>query len=128
MCTRPLFFSQVEAGFPSPAEDYIDRKIDLNQELIRSPSSTYFLRVGGRSMEDANIYEGDILIVDRAVKATPNNIVVAIVNSEFTVKKLIKRGNDFFLESQPPEYISIRIRKEMDVTIWGVVLWIIHSA
>ena len=87
---RPLFSSGVSAGFPSPAEDHIDRKLDLNELLIQHPVATFFVRVAGESMKDAGINHGDILVVDRSLEAVSGKIVIAIVNGELTVKRFIQ--------------------------------------
>lgn len=85
----PLFMSSVEAGFPSPAEDYIEGRLDLNKHLIKHPAATFFVRVSGNSMINAGIYPGDILIVDRSLEAADKKIVIAVVDGELTVKRLI---------------------------------------
>ena len=87
---RPLLASRVEAGFPSPADDYVERSLDLNEELIQHPAATYFLRAGGCSMQGAGIHDGDLLIVDRSINAEPGMVVVAVVDGEFTVKRLAR--------------------------------------
>ena len=86
----PLFISRIPAGFPSPADDYIDKNLDLNESLIKHPAATFFVRVEGDSMVDAGIYSGDILIVDRALETINNKIIVAILDGEFTVKRIRK--------------------------------------
>ena len=93
----PLFQSAVAAGFPSPAEDYVEKKLDLNELMVPHPTATFFVKVEGSSMEDANIFSGDILVVDRSLEAKNGAIVVAILNGEFTVKRLIKEKNKVFL-------------------------------
>ena len=102
----PIVKASISAGFPSPAEDYIDKKIDLNQELIHHPSSTFFLRVSGQSMTGAGIHDGDLLIVDRSLTPIPNQIVIAILDGSFTVKRLIQKSNTLFLEAAHPSYRS----------------------
>jgi DNA polymerase V len=87
---RPLFLSGVSAGFPSPVEDYVDRKLDLNELLIKNPAATFFVRVAGDSMIDAGIHNDDILIVDRALEAGNGKIVIAVYNGELTVKRLLQ--------------------------------------
>ncbi|MDA0859295.1 MAG: translesion error-prone DNA polymerase V autoproteolytic subunit, partial [Verrucomicrobia bacterium] len=83
----PLFSARVQAGFPSPADDHLERSIDLNEELIRNPAATFFVRVKGESMQDAGIASGDILVVDRSLAPTDRKIVVAMIDGEFTVKR-----------------------------------------
>lgn len=124
----PLFSSSVKAGFPSPAEDHIEEKLDLNRLMIEHPAATFFLRVEGESMENANIHPGDILVVDRAL--TPQNglIIVAVLNGEFTVKRLKKKGNRLYLLPENPTFPEIEITAETEFQIWGVVTFIIHKA
>ena len=85
----PLFQDPISAGFPSVAEDYIENSLDLNELIIKHPASTFFVRVQGDSMRGAGILSGDILVVDRSLEASNNKIIVAIVNGEFTVKRLV---------------------------------------
>lgn len=123
----PLFISPVAAGFPSPAEDYQDRKLDLNDLLIKRPSSTFFVRVSGPSMTGAGIFDGDLLVVDRSVTATDNKIVIAVVNGEFTVKRIRKKGERIFLQPENASFKAMEILPGMDFTVWGVVMYCIHK-
>lgn len=123
----PLFATRISAGFPSPADDYLDKKLDLNELLIRHPAATFFIRVKGNSMEEANIFDGDILIVDRSLTPKNNDVVVCVINGEFAVKRYIKRGKEVWLYSEHPDYEPIRITEEMDFQIWGVVPYVIHK-
>ncbi len=123
----PLFSTPVSAGFPSPAESHIDRKIDLNEELIKHPAATFFVRVEGDSMEGAGILSGDILVVDRSIQAKDGKIIVAVVNGEFAVKRIKKIKKKYFLIPENKKYSPIEITKEMDFSIWGIVLHAIHS-
>ena len=118
---RPLFSSGVSAGFPSPAEDYLEKKLDLNELLIQHPSSTFFIRVNGDSMTGAGINHDNILIVDRSLEPVNGKIVIAIVNGEFTVKRLIRKDNEFKLVAENPDYPSIEATEELSCEIWGVV-------
>lgn len=124
---RPLFLSPVQAGFPSPAEDYQDKKLNLNELLIKRPSSTFFVRVSGQSMKDAGIFDGDLLVVDRSVPATDNKIIIGVVNGEFTVKRIRKTGEKLFLVPENPAYKPVEITSGMDFSVWGVVLYTIHK-
>jgi len=124
----PLFSSQVKAGFPSPAEDHIEAKLDLNRLMIEHPAATFFLRVEGESMENANIHPGDILVVDRALQAQSGQIIVAVLNGEFTVKRLKAKENRLYLLPENPNFPSLEITQEADFQIWGVVTFIIHKA
>ncbi len=125
---RPLMAFKIPAGFPSPAQDYIEGKLDLNEHLIAHPASTFFVQVDGYSMQGAGILPDDILIVDRALEATNNRIVIAIVDGELTVKRLKTEGDNWFLIPENPDYQSICIKEGMEFTIWGVVTYIIHKA
>ncbi|MBI5559428.1 MAG: translesion error-prone DNA polymerase V autoproteolytic subunit [Deltaproteobacteria bacterium] len=123
---RPLFLSGVSAGFPSPADDYIDRELDLNEYLIANPAATFFVRVDGDSMIGAGIHHDDILIVDRSLEPVSGKIVIAILDGELTVKRLMKTGDSCCLESENPLYPATEIKKEMELEIWGVVTSAIH--
>lgn len=125
---QPLFLTSIPAGFPSPADDFVDKKLDLNEFLIKNPPATFFVKVLGDSMIDANIHSGDILVVDRSLDAADKKIVIASFNGEFTVKRLKFAGKEFFLESENPKYPTIKITSEMDFEIFGVVTYIIHKA
>lgn len=122
-----LFSAKVSAGFPSPAESFADRKIDLNDELIKHPAATFFVRVEGDSMQGAGIMSEDILIVDRSLTAKDGSIVVAILNGEFTVKRLKKTKSHYELVAENKKYAPIAITAEMDFSVWGVVIHAIHS-
>ena len=125
----PLFLSPVQAGFPSPADDYIEESLDLNKYLISHPSATFFVRVQGNSMIDAGIHNQDILIVDRALNPTNGKIAIAVINGEFTVKRIrIKKNKKIFLEPQNPSYSLIEISPDDDFQIWGIVTYVIHKA
>jgi len=123
----PLYLSSVQAGFPSAADDYLDRKIDLNEHLIKHPAATFFVKVKGDSMIGAGIYSGNMLIVDRSEDPKNNSIVVAILNGEFTVKRLHKKEGKIFLIAENPNYKLIEIAPNMDFEVWGVVLHAIRS-
>ena len=122
----PLMNSAVAAGFPSPAEDHLDLPIDLNKYLVKNPAATFYVRVDGDSMDEAGIHQGDLLIVDRSESHGTGSVVLAVLNGEFTVKKLIKKGNELYLESSNSAYAPIKIEIETDFKIWGVVTYVIH--
>ena len=122
----PYFENGVSAGFPSPAEDHMHSKIDLNNLLIENPSATYYVRVNGDSMLGAGILSGDLLIVDRSIEVTNNCIVVAHLDGEFTVKRMKKIKNKIFLQAENNNYKPIEITKEMDFELFGVVAHAIH--
>ncbi len=117
---RPLFASGVAAGFPSPADDYIDRGLDLNELLIEHPAATFFVRVAGDSMTGAGIHDNDILVVDRSLAAVSGRIVIAIVNGELTVKRLRQRDGVVELVAEHPDYPSLVVTEEMGFEVWGV--------
>lgn len=123
----PLFLSKVRAGFPSPADDYLDKKLDLNEFLIRHPASTFYVKVKGDSMIKAGINSGDVLIVDRSLEPKDKKIVVAILNNEFTVKRLRKTKDKLYLVSENDNYAPIEVKQDADFEIWGVVVHVIHS-
>ncbi len=114
----PFFLSRVAAGFPSPAEDYEEGRLDLN-DFITHPAATFFVRASGESMTGAGIFPGDLLIVDRSREARHNSIVIAVINAEMTVKRLIKHAGQCYLKADNPAYPNIRINEETQ--IWGVV-------
>lgn len=125
---QPLVLASVEAGFPSPAEGYMERSVDLNEELVRNPASTFFIRVKGDSMRDAGIHQGDILVVDRAVSPVDRQIVVAMIDGEFTVKRFCKREGRITLEAENPSFRTIEVGEDQELTIWGAVTFVIHQA
>ncbi|MDZ7664387.1 MAG: translesion error-prone DNA polymerase V autoproteolytic subunit [Desulfotignum sp.] len=123
----PLYMTAIEAGFPSPADDYIEGRLDLNQHLIKHPAATFFVRVSGHSMVDAGLFPGDILIVDRSLEAVDKKIVIAVVNGELTVKRLRIRSGRPVLEPENDQYTAIEITPDMAFEIWGVVTSVIHK-
>lgn len=124
----PIFLANVQAGFPSPAEDYLDKTMDLNELMVSHPAATFFVRVAGDSMRDAGIASGDILVVDRSLSPSDGKIVVAILNSEFTVKRLLMQGGRILLAPENPAYPILEIKAESDFQVWGVVTYVIHKA
>ncbi|EFK8875549.1 translesion error-prone DNA polymerase V autoproteolytic subunit [Escherichia coli] len=122
----PLFIDRVPCGFPSPAQDYVERRIDLNNLLIQKPSATYFVRVSGDSMVDAGITDGDMLVVDSSLTANHGDFVVASVSGEFTVKELRTRP---FLHLLPhnTRYSPITFSSEEELEIFGVVTFTIKT-
>jgi DNA polymerase V len=123
----PLFSAKVQAGFPSPADDHMERSLDLNEELIRNPASTFFVRVKGDSMRDAGIHTGDILVVDRSLTPTDRKIVVAMIDGEFTVKRFRATDGKVFLEAENSAYPPIEVAVESELVIWGAVTFVIHK-
>ena len=123
----PLAKGTISAGFPSPAEDYIELGIDLNEYLIKNPISTFFLRVSGNSMNNAGIYNNDLLIIDRSINPHPGHIVVAILDGEFTLKRLIKEKDNYYLKADKENYPAISLYEYVDIQIWGVAIYSIHE-
>ena len=119
----PYYDTKVQAGFPSPAEDHLEQSLDLNTLVIDNPSATFFVRVAGESMREIGITDGDILVVDRSIENWDNRIVVAVIDSEFTIKRFTKRNETVVLEAENPDYPPIKITEEMDFSVWGVVCW-----
>lgn len=115
----------IQAGFPSPAQDYMEEDINLQDMLIPKPLSTFLIRVKGDSMMNAFIPDGALLVVDRSVKAVNGKIVVAVLNGEFTVKRLVKTPRAWVLHAENPLYKPIVLTEEMDFTVWGVVTRVI---
>jgi len=116
----------VTAGFPSPAEDYIEGKLDLNKYLIRHPAATFFVRVTGESMINAGIHPGDILIVDRAIEPGDKNVVIAAIDGEFMVKRIRMIQGKVFLMPENENFKPLKIENEMNFEVWGVVTNLIH--
>lgn len=123
----PLYLASVEAGFPSPAEDYIDRRLDLHQHLVRNEAATFFLRAHGESMLGAGIHDGDLLIVDRSIEAAHRKVVIAALDGELTVKRLLRREGRVFLAPENPQFEPIDITESEFVHIWGVVTYVVHK-
>ena len=126
-----LSASRLRAGFPSPADDYIEEKIDLNRYLAPHPAATFPVRVDGDSMTGAGIFPGDIVIVDRSLvesdyKKLHNQIVLAVIDGEFTLKRLSVKGKTVLLVPENDKYERIAVTEATDFTIWGVVKHAIH--
>ena len=119
----PFFDTKVQAGFPSPAEDHLEQRLDLNTLVIQNPSATFFVRVAGESMKDIGITDGDILVVDRSIESWENRIVVAVIDSEFTIKRFTTEQEMVVLKAENVDYPPIKITSEMDFSVWGVVNW-----
>lgn len=123
----PLFVSSIPAGFPSPADDYVDQGLDLNELLVRHPAATFFVRVSGDSMDGAGIHSGDVLVVDRAETARDRSIIIAALNGELTVKRLMREKGHIFLAAENPAYAPLAVSDGMEFEVWGVVMHVIHS-
>ena len=122
-----LYSSTVAAGFPSPADDHIEGKLDLNDYLVKHPSATFFVRVTGNSMINAGIHNNDILIVDRSIEARHGKIIIATIDGQMTVKRLYHRSGKTILMPENKDFKPIEIIDFTDAMIWGVVTNVIHS-
>lgn len=120
----PFFSMRVQAGFPSPADDSMMAKLDLNQHLIKNPNATFFMRAGSDSMISAGIKENDLLLIDRSIKLKNNSIVIAVVDGEFMVRRLKIMDKNIYLMSENEKFTPVRLDK--DFHIWGVVTSVIH--
>ena len=123
----PFYESKVPAGFPSPAADFMDLDLNLQEYLVQHPSATFCVRVTGDSMQNAGIFSGDVMVVDRALEPKNNTIVLAVLDGEFTVKRIQKKGRQLFLKPENETFKPIQITEEMDFKVWGVVTHIIHK-
>lgn len=126
-CLLPLFLSNIQAGFPSPADDFLEKQLDLNELVIKNGAATFFVRVEGESMKDAGIRPGDLLVVDRSIRPTNGMIIVAIIDGEFTVKRIKIGTEGISLLPENSAYPSIEIGLESDFQVWGVVTYVIHK-
>ena len=118
----PLDGAKVSAGFPSPAADHENRRLDINNYLIRNPVATFFFTVEGRSMEGAEIFDGDILVVDRSISPRHGHIVAAFVNGERLLKRLYRRPHRVALIAENPDFPPLEIGEETEFAVWGVVV------
>ena len=117
----------VECGFPSPARDFTEGSIDLNEELIPRPNSTFVVRARGDSMVGSGIYPGDLVIVDRSLKSRNGSVVVAVLDGELSIKILTIKNEQLSLSSTNKNYSDVLVSEEMDFTIWGVCTYVIHA-
>jgi DNA polymerase V len=125
--SRPFALCRVAAGFPSPAQEYLDDSLDLNAYLVRNKTATFFFRSTGWSMRDENINDGDILVVDRSIAPKHDHIVVATVDGDFTVKKLYRRAGVIELRPANPAFKPICFGEGEEMLVWGVVTSVIHT-
>ena len=122
----PLFAWPVQAGFPSPADDYMEGHLDLNSHVIGNRAATFFVKAAGVSMTGAGIHPGDILVVDRSLEAVDGKVVVAAVDGEFTLKRLCRRDGAAWLVPENDAFEPIRLDEGSDLVIWGVVTFVVH--
>jgi len=123
----PLAVTGISAGFPSPAEEYMETAIDLNRELIRNPGATFFGRVRGFSMKDAGISEGDVLVIDRSLEPRNGSIAVCFIDGEFTVKRIAIEKDGVYLTPANKEFKPLKISGENEFIVWGIVTWVIKK-
>tara|TARA_B100001057_G_scaffold10378_1_gene9838 strand:+ start:2939 stop:3370 length:432 start_codon:yes stop_codon:yes gene_type:complete len=123
----PLYENAVQCGFPSPADDFLDLDINLNDYLVKHKSATFCVKVNGSSMNGVGIHSGDVLIVDRAESVKNNSIVLAVIDNEFTVKSIKKNAGKLYLNPANDNYKPIEITEDMNFHIWGVVTFVIHA-
>jgi DNA polymerase V len=127
LCRLPLIAGSASAGFPSPAADHYDKRLDLNEHLVLHPEATFFLRVKGNSMVGAGIHDGDLLVVDRSLEPAHGRVVIAALDGELTIKRLHHQHGKILLRADNPEYMDIEIRHGQELHIWGVVAHVIHK-
>jgi DNA polymerase V len=123
----PLSGSTVSAGFPSPAEDFIEQQLDIFDKVIKHPASTFLVRAKGDSMIDKGIQDGDILVVDKSLNPENNSTVIAYIDGEFTVKRFVKERNEVILYPANSNYEPITVTDENDFLVWGVVTYVLHK-
>ncbi len=123
----PLIEQRISAGFPSPADDFLDISIDLNKELIKNPSATFFGRVNGDSMQDLGIDDGDLLIIDKSIEPTDGKIAVCFIDGEFTLKKIKIEKNFCSLVPANKKYKPIKVTENNEFIVWGIVKHVIKS-
>jgi DNA polymerase V len=126
--TVPFFDMGIPAGFPSPATDHKEHTLDLHELLVEHPTATFFVRVKGDSMKGAHICDGDLLVVDRALTPASGKIIVAFLDGEFTVKRLVHENERWTLVAENPRYAPIQIEEGHDFQVWGIVTYVIHRA
>ena len=123
----PLYTATVQAGFPSPADDHLEQRLDLNTHLIKRPEATFLVKARGHSMIGAGIHCGDILVVDRSLEAKDGKVVIAVLDGQLTVKRLKKKGSKVSLVSENADFSPIEVQEGSDLQIWGVVTNVLHS-
>jgi SOS regulatory protein LexA len=126
--TVPLFIAKVAAGMPSPADDYVEKTLDLNEYCLPNSEASFFLKVSGNSMTGAAIHDGDILVVDRSIKTQSGQVVIAMLDGEMTVKRLLRKGGKVILQPENPDYPTITVDSEQDFSVLGTVTFVVHKA
>ena len=123
----PVADGGIRAGFPSPAQDYLEGGIDLNKELVKNPSSTFFGRVSGDSMAGAGIEDGDLIVIDKSISASEGDIAVCFVDGEFTLKRIHIENDFVWLVPENPKYRRIKVTPDQNFMVWGVVTYSIKD-
>ena len=123
----PFVETGISAGFPSPADDFLELTIDLNKELVKHPSTTFIGKVRGHSMQDADLKNGDLVMIDRSLEANDGNIAVCVINGEFTIKRIRKDKDCIWLVAENKKYKPIKVTIDDDFTVWGIVTNIIKT-
>lgn len=123
----PLVSSGISAGFPSPADDFLDLNIDLNKLIVKNPSTTFYGKVRGESMRDAGIFDGDLLVIDKSLEPTDGKIAVCFVDGEFTAKRIKIEKDVVWLVAENKDYKPIKVTKDNELVIWGIVTNVIKS-
>ncbi len=123
----PLVNAAISAGFPSPVLDFIDLSIDLNRQLIKHPSATFYGRVKGQSMKDAGIHDGDLLVIDKSLEPTSGKIAVCCIDGDFTLKRIRIEAGELWLMPANESYSPIKVDECNDLRIWGIVTYVIKS-
>ena len=122
-----LIENGISAGFPSPADDFKEIRISLDEELIKNKEATFYARVSGDSMQDAGLSDGDLIVIDRAINIENNKICVCYLDGEFTVKRIIKRGRKLYIKPENKNYEEIEIKKDSELIVWGIITFVIKS-
>lgn len=122
-----LIENGISAGFPSPADDFKEIRISLDEELIKNKEATFYARVSGDSMQDAGLSDGDLIVIDRALNIENNKICVCYLDGEFTVKRIIKRDSKLYLKPENKNYEEIEIKKDSELIVWGIITFVIKS-
>lgn len=122
----PLYGSAVSCGFTSPAEDHVENQLSLDDYLVPNPDATFFVRASGDSMTGAGIHDGDLLIIDRSIEVKPNHIVLAVVDTEFTIKRMVKENDQIILKPENKKFKNMVITSDQNFMVWGVVVHVIH--
>lgn len=123
----PIFEGSVQAGHPSPADEAMDLDLNLHDFLVKNPNQTFCVKAIGESMKDAGILSGDVMLVDRAIEPKNRSIVLAVINSEFTVKRVNVSEQKLYLMPENENFSPIEITEDMDFKVWGVVTYVIHK-